>query len=188
MNDKQIKSLIGLVKRLHKQKYPLIVIIIIAVASLFVNQDWLKNVLSPTAPDECKVLKIYDGDTMTLQCPGKSEKTKVRLYCIDTPEIRQKPWGYQARDYLRSITGETVRLVEINKDRYGRVVGEVYNGEVNLNLAQVKAGQAAVYDAYCKKPEYKIAENQAKLAKLGIWSESGSQQKPWEWRKKQRNK
>jgi endonuclease YncB( thermonuclease family) len=189
MNEKQIKSLIGLVRRLHKQKYPVLAIVIIAVASLFVSNDWLKNALSPTAPNtpnECKVLKIYDGDTMTLQCSGKSEKTKVRMYCIDTAEIRQKPWGYKARDYLRSITGESVRLVEINKDRYGRTVGEVYSGEVNLNLAQVQAGQAAVYDAYCKKPEYKIAENQAKQAKLGIWSESGAQQKPWEWRKQHR--
>ncbi len=188
MNEKQIKSLIGLVRRLHKQKYPVLAIVIIAVASLLVNNNWLKNAFSPTAADECKVLKVYDGDTMTLQCAGKSEKTKVRMYCIDTAEIRQKPWGHQARDHLRSITGETVRLVEINKDRYGRTVGEVYSGEVNLNLAQVKAGQAAVYEAYCKKPAYKLAENQAKQANLGIWSESGSHQSPWEWRKQQRSK
>ena len=191
MNEKQIKSLLGLVRRLHKQKYPVLVIVIIAIASLLVDNNLLKTAFSQTGlntSDECEVLKIYDGDTMTLQCPGKTEKTKVRMYCIDTAEIRQKPWGHQARDYLRSITGKTVRLIEIDKDRYGRTVGEVYNGEVNLNLAQVKAGQAAVYDAYCKKPEYKQAENQAKLENLGIWAESGYHQSPWEWRKQQRAK
>jgi len=188
MNEKQIKSLIGLVRRLHKQKYPVLAIVIIAIASLLVNNNLLKNAFSPTAPNECQVLKVYDGDTMTLQCAGKSEKTKVRMYCIDTAEIRQKPWGHQARDHLRSIAGETVRLVEINKDRYGRTVGEVYNGEMNLNLAQVQAGQAAVYDTYCKKPAYKLAENQAKQANLGIWSKYGAHQSPWEWRKEQRAK
>ncbi len=188
MNEKQIKSLIRLTSRLHKQKYPVLVIIIIVVASLLVSNDWLKNILFPIAPDECQVLKIYDGDTVTLQCHGQTEKTRVRMYCIDTPEIKQKPWGTQAREHLRSISGDKVQLVEIDKDRYGRIVGEVYSGGVNLNLAQVKAGVAAVYDAYCKKPEYKVAENEAKAAKRGIWSQAGIHQTPWEWRKQQRSK
>jgi micrococcal nuclease len=158
-----------------------LVIIIVVVLSLLVSHT---NFLS--ASNECEVLKIYDGDTMTLQCQGKSEKTRVRLYCIDTPEIKQKPWGIQARDYLRSITGKTVQLVGIDKDNYGRMVGEVYSSDVNLNLAQVKAGQAAVYDAYCKKNVYKVAENQAKKAELGVWSQPGIQQKPWKWRKEKR--
>jgi endonuclease YncB( thermonuclease family) len=140
----------------------------------------------PTAFDECEVLSIYDGDTMTLQCSGNPEKTKVRLYCIDTPEMKQEPWGTQARDYLRSITGNMVKLVELDKDIYERIVGEVYSGNVNLNLAQVKAGKAAVYDAYCENSEYKAAEKEAIDAKLGIWSEPGLHQTPWEWRKQER--
>ena len=131
----------------------------------------------------CEVLKIYDGDTMTLQCAGQTEKTKVRLHCIDTPEMKQKPWGTQARNYLRSITGNTVKLIELDTDKYGRIVGEVHSGDVNLNLAQVKAGQAAVYDAYCDNSAYKAAEKEAMDAKLGIWSEPGRHQTPWEWRR-----
>lgn len=185
MNQKQIQSIISLANRLHKQKYPVVVILLLVVATLLVSGDWLK-VLFPIAPDECEVVKIYDGDTMTLQCAGKSKQTKVRMYCIDTPEMKQKPWGTQARDHLRSITGTTVKVVEINTDRYGRTVGEVYHNDTNLNLAQVKAGKAAVYDAYCQKTEYKEAEKQAKVAKLGIWSQPGIHQTPWEWRKQDR--
>ena len=136
----------------------------------------------PTTHAECEVLNIYDGDTMTLQCPGETEKTKVRLYCIDTPEMKQEPWGTQARDYLRSITENTVKLVSLDVDRYGRIVGEVYNDNVSLNLAQVKARQAAVYDAFCEDSEYKEAEKEARDAKFGIWSEQGLQQTPWKWR------
>ena len=185
MNEKQMKSLISMANRLHKQKYPVLVIVIIVVLSLLMSNDF-RRMLFPIAPDECEVLKVYDGDTMTLQCAGKTEKTKVRMYCIDTPEMKQKPWGTQARDHLRSIAGNTVKLVEVDKDRYGRVVGEVYSGDVNLNLAQVKAGKAAVYDAYCKKSEYKAAETEPKEAGLGIWSKPGLHQTPWEWRKQQR--
>ena len=119
---------------------------------------------------------------MTLSC-AENEK-KVRLSCIDAPEMDQTPWGTEARDYLRSIAGSTVKLVELDKDRYGRIVGDVYNSEeVNLNLALVKAGKAAVYDYFCEDTEYKAAELQAKEAKLGIWSEPGLHQTPWEWRK-----
>lgn len=174
MNKHQIDSLISLINRLHRQKYPVLVIAIIALLS------WLSSFFPSTA-DPCEVLKIYDGDTMTLRCQG--EQIKVRLYCIDAPEMGQAPWGTQARDYLRSITGSTVKLVRVDKDRYGRIVGEVYNGEMNLNLAQVQAGYVAVYHAYCHKAEYQAAENQAKNANKGIWSTPGLQQTPWEWRK-----
>ena len=187
MNEKQIQSLISLIKLLHQQKYPKLAIAVIVVVLLLVSYDWIRKSWFPPPPDHCEVLNIYDGDTMTLQCPGQSEKTKVRMYCIDTPEMKQKPWGTQARDHLRAIAeGKMVQLVEVNKDRYGRVVGEVYSDDINLNIAQVKAGYAAVYKAYCKKPEYNSVENEAKQAKLGIWSQPGIQQTPWEWRKQQR--
>lgn len=141
----------------------------------------------PEKDDSCLVKKVYDGDTVTLSCPGQAEDTKVRMYCIDTPEMKQTPWGEKSRDHLRSIIGERVTVVEINKDRYGRVVGEVFSADgKNLNMEQVKGGYAAVYEAYCKKPEYKPLEAKAKAAKLGIWAKSGMQQTPWEWRKEQR--
>jgi endonuclease YncB( thermonuclease family) len=174
MDKKQLDSLLSLVKRLQYQKYPTIVIAIIAILALFFNG-------LPKATDDCEVLNIYDGDTMTLQCQG--EETKVRLYCIDAPEMGQTPWGKQARDHLRSIAGNAVKLVRLDKDRYGRVVGEVYRGDENLNLAQVKTGYAAVYDAYCKKSEYPLEEQRANSAKQGIWSTPGIHQTPWEWRK-----
>jgi endonuclease YncB( thermonuclease family) len=155
-----------------------------SVHPVVLQQNESADILATTAV-ECEVLSIYDGDTMTVQCLGNSEKTKVRLYCIDTPERDQIPWGTEARDHLRSVTGKTVKLVEIDEDIYGRTVGEVYSDNINLNLAQVKAGKAAVYDAFCEKPEYQAAETEAKEAQLGIWAEACLHQTPWEWRKQQ---
>ncbi len=186
MKKQQIQSMITLINRLKRQKYslPAIVVIVLAMA---ITSTCSEDNQSPTSGNsvagiECAVTSIYDGDTITVQCPNQAEKTKVRFYCIDTPEMKQEPWGKESRDYLRSIIGKTVQLVEINKDRYGRTVGEVYSGGVNLNLAQVESGNAAVYDAYCKKPEYKVAERKAKQAKKGIWATEGLHQTPWKWR------
>lgn len=170
-----------LIKKLRQHKYPIPIIVLLSAIS---GYYWLPS----SDPDLCQVLSVYDGDTMTLQCPGKTEKTKVRFYCIDTPERQQKPWGKQAGDHLKSIAGDYVRLVEFDQDRYGRIVGEVYAGQMNLNLEQVKSGQAAVYDAYCKDPKYKLAEEEAKQMKKGIWAESGLHQAPWQYRKERRNR
>jgi len=80
----------------------------------------------------CRVNSIHDGDTMRVTCNGS--KQKVRLYCIDTPEIEQKPWGRESRDYLRSMTPKAITLLQRDKDDYGRIVAEVFAGDTNLNL------------------------------------------------------
>ncbi|MCK5878016.1 MAG: thermonuclease family protein, partial [Candidatus Marithrix sp.] len=186
---KNSKSILTLIRQLRNRKFPLVFIAgLVALSLVMDNCANITSNISYSSSDECQVLKIYDGDTITIQCPDNPKKTKVRLYCIDTPEMQQKPWGIQSRDFLRSITGEKVGLVKIDKDRYGRIVGEVYSDGVNLNLAQVEAGKAAVYNQYCKKSEYEDAEKIAKQEKIGIWSEPGLHQEPWQWRKNKRNK
>ncbi len=167
-------NIVSLANQLPRQKYPGLLIVIIILSTLIFNV-W------PQATDECEVLRVYDGDTITVNCQGN--ETKIRMYCIDTPEMGQTPWGKIARDHLRSVIGNRVKVISFEKDRYGRTVGEVYSGENNLNLMQVKTGQAAVYQAYCKNSEYMDAEQPAKNAKLGIWAKPGLQQTPWEWRK-----
>ena len=69
---------------------------------------------------QCQVNSIYDGDTMRMTCSGK--RVKVRLYCIDAPEMGQRPWGRESRDYLRSITPKQVSIQVRTRDRYGRLV------------------------------------------------------------------
>jgi len=158
---------------------------------------WLVALLSLTVPwsikgwqlaeassgqvyEDCAVLSIYDGDTMTVRCDG--QRIKVRLYCIDAPEMAQKPWGAVSRDHLRQATGATVRLVEHDHDRYGRTVGEMYSGDSNLNLLQVQSGNAAEYDKYCSDFEYRRAEREARAAGAGVWSKPGLHQTPWDYR------
>ncbi|WP_139233926.1 thermonuclease family protein [Halomonas saccharevitans] len=117
---------------------------------------------------------------MTVFCDGREEK--IRLYCIDAPEMGQQLWGRRSRDHLRRITPSQVEVRAIERDRYGRLVGEVLAGGRSLNLAMVAAGETAVYDRYCDERRYSVAERRARQLGQGVWGQPGLQQRPWEWR------
>lgn len=149
----------------------------------------ISNIASASSHDHlnrCEVFSIYDGDTLTVFCNKK--KVKVRFNCIDTPEMKQKPWGRISRDYLRQITPKFVDLRIFTKDRYGRYVADVMAGSENLNLRMVSDGYAAVYSKYCKSDDFFVAESAAKSNLKGIWGKEGLHQSPWVWRKLNRAK
>ncbi len=160
-----------------------------ALSILGLILPWLTSCESPTLSSlfrqeqPCTVQSIHDGDTLRLTCAG--EHLQVRLYCIDAPELDQKPWGQESRDHLRAITPKRVLLITRDKDRYGRTVGEILTDDPdreNLNLAQVRSGNAAVYRSFCEGDAYYQAEREARRLKAGIWERAGEQQTPWEHR------
>ena len=103
---------------------------------------------------EITIKDCYDGDTCT-----STEGEKIRLACIDTPEIRgrrAKPTeAMAARDFLNEIIrGETVTVRRVTEDRYGRTVGELsFNGE-NLQQLLVEEGHAEIYREYSSPCEW----------------------------------
>lgn len=135
-------------------------------------------------PETCQLVRAGDGDSVDLNCNGQT--VKVRLYCIDAPELGQRPWGDQAKQYLESLLHRDLLLHPVEQDRYGRIVGELISTQddaQNFNLSMVMAGQAAVYRRYCDRPEYLDSEQQARSYKVGIWSKPGQHQRPWQWRR-----
>ena len=134
------------------------------------------------AGERCTLDHCHDGDTCTLICAG--ERVKVRLHCIDAPEMAQAPWGAKSRDHLRQRTpeGAAVELRSVTRDKYGRTVGVLLLDGVNLNLNQVQAGWAAAYPKYCAEPVYYQAQDDAQAQRRGIWQQDGAQQRPWDWR------
>ena len=127
-------------------------------------------------PLHCRIVSIYDGDTLRAVCAG--QRLKVRLYCIDAPEMEEEPWGRLSRDRLRSIAPEEVLLVPKAtrygyEDRYGRLVAEVLTADgamENLNLSQVFSGHARVFGKYCYEDRYYWTEEVSKSLGAGIWS------------------
>lgn len=125
------------------------------------------------------IIKVYDGDTITLQAQGK--RHKIRLYGLDAPEIAQS-FGVKARDYLLQLCPlHTKALVTIkNTDKYGRIVGIVSCNNTNVNAKLVKDGYAWAYQDYTQA--YLPLELYARVKNLGLWSEKNPI-KPSDYRK-----
>lgn len=133
-----------------------------------------------------KVVGISDGDTLTLLVPdGASFKqVKVRLGEIDTPE-RKQPYGTRAQQTLSELAfNKEARVVVQDTDRYGRTVGRVYVGSVDVNAEMVKQGAAWAYRQYLKDQSLLKLEADAKAAKRGLWGLPEAERcPPWDWRK-----
>jgi len=110
-----------------------------------------------------EVIKIYDGDTITVVLDlgfGITKKEVIRLYGIDTPELRgeSRPQGLISRARL-------VELIEEHKDtlyiktykdkagKYGRMLGSIMykDGDKSLNEMLVDEGLAVEYFGGKKK-------------------------------------
>jgi len=156
------------------------------VAALLLTSGCVRA--EPGAGLPATVLSISDGDSIRVRLHGQLRK--VRLACIDAPELDQEPQGAASRSYLqnRLRQGTQVRLLPYDTDRHGRLVAEVI-GETNLNLALVEDGQAFVYPKHvhqCDAEEFRAAERRASRAGLGIWRFPGGITRPWEFRRQQR--
>ncbi len=138
-----------------------------------------------------QVVSIGDGDTLRVRHSGKT--TTVRLGCVDAPESTQAPWGQQSANRLKQLlpAGQAVQMREIERDRYGRTVAELYLGNQSVNLTMVKEGQAVVYTQYLNgcsdtKDQYLAAETQAKGQKIGFWNQANPVM-PWDYRRGKRS-
>lgn len=135
-----------------------------------------------------KVVGVSDGDTITVLDAGRKQH-KIRLYGIDTPEKGQA-YGNVAKNHTSSLTaGKTVDVISYDTDRYGRTVGVVMIGKVNVNQSLIETGYAWQYSVYCKQSfcdSWKDLEQKARSAKLGLWADP-EPIAPWEWRREKRN-
>ena len=94
------------------------------------------------------IASCYDGDTCTT-----TTGERVRLACIDTPELvgkRAEPAPAKAaRDHLRNlVVGKKVGIRRITKDRYGRTVAELFVANANVGQSLIRSGHAVVYQRY----------------------------------------
>jgi micrococcal nuclease len=128
-----------------------------------------------------RVVTVTDGDTFTVAA-GK-QRVRVRLAEIDAPE-RGQPWGQRAKKALSAmINAKAVRIVAMGLDRQGRTLGRVYVKDVDVNAEMVRRGSAHVYRAHLTDTSLIAAEDEARVARRGLWSLSVAEtSRPWEWR------
>ncbi len=129
-----------------------------------------------------RVVGVTDGDTIKLLVDGRSEY-KVRLGEIDAPESGQ-PFGQKSKRMLSDLVfNRTVSVRVTDVDRYGRSVGVIRAGRVNINAEMVKRGGAWAYRRYLSDQRYLLWEREAQQARRGLWNLQADQiMAPWEWR------
>ena len=102
-----------------------------------------------------RIVGVYDADTVTaiieLDEFDIRIKTKLRLYGINTPEIRtkdkkEKVLGLEAKEYLQNLILNKEVLVDIIKrGKFGRHLSLIYYKKVCINDLLVEKGLAKVY-------------------------------------------
>lgn len=109
-----------------------------------------------------RVIKCYDADTITIasKLPYNESplyRLSVRLNGIDAPEIKgkseeEKEVAKQARDFVSNLVlNKYVRLENVESEKYGRILADVYIGDVHVNELLVKERYAVKYDGGTKR-------------------------------------
>ena len=109
-----------------------------------------------------RVIKVYDGDSITIAAKLPFDNStlyrfSVRLNGIDTPEIKgknadEKEAAKQARDALSNlILNKNIILKNVDNEKYGRVLADVYLDELHINEWLIKERYAVRYDGGAKK-------------------------------------
>jgi len=84
------------------------------------------------------------------------------------------------------IFNKTVNVKEINIDRYGRTIGLVHIGSINVNEKLLSEGLAWHYLKYDKSKKWDMLEEKARRKKIGLWANPKAIA-PWVYRQSKRN-
>ena len=117
-----------------------------------------------------RVVKVADGDTLTILGPDNTQY-KIRLNGIDAPE-KSQAFGQKSKERLSSLVFNRDVVVKWkSKDKYGRILGVVYLGTVDINLAMLRDGMAWHYKRFDSNPAYAAAESDARQNRRGLWAD-----------------
>lgn len=157
-------------------------------AYLMIGVILLPNVALATSTFELsgqvRVTKVSDGDSL------RSGTLRIRIFGIDAPELKQQcqeqnniSWacGLAAQQKLRSLieSQEALHCKLRDVDRYGRLVMQCFQGDVDIGAEMVRSGHALAYLAFSKI--YAAEEQHARSVRHGVWR--GEFLPPWEWRR-----
>lgn len=138
-----------------------------------------------------RVIRVADGDTLTILIDSIKLDIPVRLSGIDAPE-KNMPFGQTAKKSLSDLTFGKNVVVEWNKkDKYGRLVGKVRVDGRDINIEQIRRGLAWHFKEYeGEQPledriAYATAEEGASVGRFGLWQDNNPVA-PWSWRKARR--
>ncbi len=135
------------------------------------------------------VLRVNDGDTITVKINGRSER--IRLIGIDAPEMGQFPWGVKAKRHLQEILSSSREVfLEFDierRDKYGRLLSYVWTTDGRMvNEEMVKDGYAVLFTLPPNVRyggSFSRAQTEARRRKAGIWGDKGPEESPSRYRR-----
>ena len=104
-----------------------------------------------------KIRRVVDGDTVDITLDLGFDilyNNRIRLLGIDTPESRtrdleEKKLGLAAKDRVKELcpvgSTVTVKTTKDGRGKFGRILGEIYVGDVNVNKLLIEEGHAVEY-------------------------------------------
>jgi micrococcal nuclease len=103
------------------------------------------------------VNRVYDGDTLNVSIPDwpgiVGDKILVRVIGIDTPEMKgqcdeEKRLSRIAKQWVIDAirAGKVIELRNIKRDKYFRILADVYVDDKSLAAELIESGLAHAYD------------------------------------------
>ncbi|GAG24923.1 unnamed protein product, partial [marine sediment metagenome] len=153
--------------------------------SVLIEDKFPKEELNPPPGSKLTnaVLRVIDGDTIELLLIKSVKFVKIRLDGIDCPEKGQ-PYYEEATTYTSDLClHKQVKVIKHDIDKYDRLIADIIlpDGR-NLSEEIVRVGLAWWYHLYSDNLVLKQLENEARIVRRGLWSQSNPMP-PWEFRK-----
>ena len=110
-------------------------------------------------------VRAYDADTITVNLKDQphvfSEELGIRVAGVDAPKIRgrcaqEDQLALQARDRVRELLeqAQQIDLVDVERDKYFRVVAKVNVDGRDLSQLLLEEGHAVIYDGGTKSKDW----------------------------------
>jgi len=141
-----------------------------------------------TAVDGSRIVVVTsDLVRLELRLAGIELPERARTGRPGLPDIPGQPYGDEAAAFVRHlIFDKQIRLDTYGRDAAGRLLGVLWLGEINVNLALVKEGLAWVDPAFVVtkvRAGLEVAERQAQVGRYGLWA-LPDPEAPWEYRRR----
>lgn len=166
-----------------KKLFRLGIALIVAIVSLWLSKQQVPSeVLGSLAPGYFRVTEFADGDTISIDMNGQTER--IRMIGVDTPETHDprravQCFGQAASDFTKQLVGkDPVRLesdpLSTNRDRYNRLLRYVYLPDGRLiqeEIIRQGYGFAYVSFPFGKSDHFRLLQEEARTDNRGLWGQ-----------------
>lgn len=142
-----------------KKLLTIIIVLISYCSSTSINGKEKDNFGNIT---KAEFVKNYDGDTITVKIDGVhpliGDNISVRIYGIDTPEIRskdkcEKDKALKAKTLVYKLLSEAkvITLKDVKRDKYFRILAKVFADGVDISKILIDKNLAYPYYGKTKR-------------------------------------